>query len=68
MLDMNRINTKLLVAEICLLIASVLIFRSLWLLLDRVPFFQETLALVLMFILGLAITIPAMRYIIKKER
>jgi hypothetical protein len=63
---MNRINTKLLFAEICLLIASVLIFRSLWLLLDRVPFFQETLALVLMFGLGLAITIPAMRYIIKK--
>jgi hypothetical protein len=65
---MNRINTKLLFAEVCLLIASVLIWRSLWLLLDRVPFSQELFALVLMSILGLVMAIPAMRYIIKKGR
>lgn len=48
--------------------ASVLIFRSLWLLLDRVPFFSDPLALVIMLGVGLGVTVPAMRYIIKKGR
>lgn len=65
---MSRINKKLLLAELCLLIASVLIFRSLWLLLDRVPFFSDPIALLTMLGIGLGVTIPAMRYIIKKGR
>ncbi len=65
---MNRINKRLLFAELCLLIASVLIFRSLWLLLDHIPFLSDPIALVFMFGFGLTVTIPAMRYIIKKGR
>ena len=63
----NRTKRKLLVAEIVLLIASVLIFRGLWMLLDMVSFMHGAPALAISLFLGIAVAIPAMRYIINKE-
>ncbi len=56
---------RLLIAEVTLLLASVFIFRSLWLLLDSQPFMHEPVALWISLILALAVTIPALRYIIR---
>ena len=61
----KRIRTKLLFAEIVLIIASVFIFRGLWLLLDLYPVMHEEWVLVLSLIVGIVLTIPAMRYILR---
>ncbi|MBP9715193.1 MAG: hypothetical protein KBD52_01765 [Candidatus Pacebacteria bacterium] len=58
-------NRKLLISEIVLLIASVFVFRSLWLLLDTFSFMHKPGILLVSLILGILFTIPAYRYIIK---
>ncbi len=58
-------NRKLLISEIVLLIASVFVFRSLWLLLDTFSFMHKPEILIISLILGILFTIPAYRYIIK---
>lgn len=63
----KRIKKRLMLAEIILIIASVFIFRGLWLLLDTFPVMHETWTLVTSLVLGLLVTIPAIRYVIKHE-
>ena len=63
----ERLHKKLLVAEVLLIIASVFIFRSLWHLLDTIPFFNEVPVLIFSLILGFVVTIPVWRYIISKH-
>jgi hypothetical protein len=58
-------NRKLLFSEVVLLLASVFIFRSLWLLLDTIPVMHRTEVLAASLALGIIFTIPALRYIIK---
>jgi hypothetical protein len=60
-------NKKLLIAEITLLFASVFIFRSLWLLLDMFPIMHKAGMLLIFLALGIALTIPALRFIIKND-
>lgn len=59
-------NRNLLIAEIILIVASVLIFRSMWLLLDKVSFASRPDALVFGLVFGVAVTIPALRYVIRQ--
>ena len=56
---------KLLTVEIIFLLFSVLIFRSLWLLIDRVPLMHKSLALWISLIISVAVAIAALRYLIK---
>lgn len=60
-------NTKLVLAEVILLIASVFIFRSLWLLLDTQPLMHQPGVLWISLAIALAVTIPSLRYIIKRS-
>ncbi|HME87428.1 MAG TPA: hypothetical protein VKE88_03385 [Candidatus Nanoarchaeia archaeon] len=43
--------------EVTLILASVLIFRSAWILLDKVPAFSDTSVLIGMLIVGIVFTI-----------
>ena len=65
---MKRVNTRLLIAEVVLLLASVLVFRSLWLLIDTLPVMHEEWVLWLSLLFAIVITIPAMRYLIRHSR
>jgi len=61
-------NRKLVFAEMALIVASVLIFRSLWMLLDKVPFTHEPPALWLSLFLGSIITILTLNWIAKQGK
>ncbi len=58
---------KIIFAEIILLLASVFIFRSLWILLDKIPFMHNNLILVFSFIFAIIIIIVSFHYIIKNK-
>ena len=58
---------KLILSEIALIFGSVLIFRSMWILLDRIPLMNNSLVLWISLVLGVIITILALFYISKKE-
>ena len=66
---MNKIQNKKLVllAELALVIAGVFVFRGLWMLLDLVDFMHTPLALWLSLLLGTAITVWALRCLMKQE-
>lgn len=57
---------KLLTAEMALLISSVLIFRGLWHLMDKVPLLDEPWVLVIQVAAGVLVSVPALRAIIKQ--
>lgn len=61
----NKIHKKLLLAEVVLIVASVFIFRGLWHLLDMVPIMNDERALWLSLVVGIMVSIPAIRYIIR---
>ncbi|OHB59203.1 MAG: hypothetical protein A2167_07440 [Planctomycetes bacterium RBG_13_46_10] len=61
------ISKKLILLEIALIFGSVLIFRSMWILLDRIPLMNNSLVLWISLVLGVIITILALFYISKKE-
>ncbi len=61
-------NKKLvLISELALVIASVFVFRGLWLLLDLLAFMHTPLALWLSLIVGTAVTVWALRCIMKHD-
>ncbi|MBI2065590.1 MAG: hypothetical protein HYT68_00770 [Candidatus Zambryskibacteria bacterium] len=62
-----KIKSKLLLAELTLIIASVLIFRGLWMILDTVAFMNKFLALLFSLIIGIVVSIPALRYVIRNS-
>jgi hypothetical protein len=49
--------------EIILILASVLIFRSAWLMLDRVEVFHDFNYLIVMLIIGIIVTLISFRYL-----
>lgn len=59
---------KLLLSEIILLIASVFIFRSIWLLADMIPVMHESSALWASLIISIVVVIPALHYVIRYGR
>ncbi len=61
-------NKMLVLWEMVLIIASVLIFRSLWLLLDQIPIMNETRMLWLTLFLGGIITALALNWIAKQGK
>lgn len=61
-------NKMLVTSEVAVLIASVLVFRSLWLLLDKVPIMNETGMLWLTLFLGGIITVLALSWIAKQGK
>lgn len=61
-------NTRLvLLSELALVIAGVFVFRGLWMLLDLVDFMHTPLALWLSLLLGMAVTVWALRCLMKQE-
>ena len=50
-------EAKHLALEVTLILASVLIFRSAWILLDSIPALQKTSALITMLVIGIVFTI-----------
>ncbi len=66
-MKLNTKDNRHLFSEIVFLLASVLVFRSAWHLLDKYPLFDEPLMLILLLVLGLALAIPSMRLIIKNN-
>ncbi|MDK2948979.1 MAG: hypothetical protein PWQ56_144 [Patescibacteria group bacterium] len=54
-------------AEIILILASVLIFRSTWTLLDMNPIMNEQNSLIISLIFGVIVTIWALYYLFEKE-
>lgn len=57
----------LLFAELALVIAGVFVFRSLWMLLDSLDFMHTPLALWLSLLTGSAVTVWALRCILKHD-
>ena len=54
--------------EVSLILASVLIFRNAWILLDSVPLFNRKPALIFMLIIGIVITILGFEALFRHER
>lgn len=61
-------TTMLVTSEVAVLIASVLVFRSLWLLFDRVPIMNETGMLWLTLFSGGIIAVLALSWIAKQGK
>lgn len=61
------IKRLLLIAELALVIAGVFVFRSLWMLLDSLDFMHTPLALWLSLIVGSAVTVWALHFILKHD-
>ena len=61
-------NKTLVFSEVALIVASVLIFRSLWLLLDKISIMNETWMLWLTLFLGGIITFLALSWIAKQGK
>ncbi|MBW3011869.1 hypothetical protein KY311_01670 [Candidatus Woesearchaeota archaeon] len=55
------------VLEIILILASVLIFRSAWLLLDSIPGLSTFSALVIMLVIGIGVSIISFDLLFKHE-
>ncbi|MBE0545534.1 MAG: hypothetical protein IH623_29710 [Verrucomicrobia bacterium] len=66
---MNKTQNKKLVllAELALVLAGVFVFRGLWMLLDLMDFMHTPPALWLSLMLGTAITVWALRCLMKQE-
>ncbi len=62
-----KIN-KLVFAEMTLIIGGVFIFRSLWMLLDKISFTHETRVLWLLLFLGCIITFLTLSWIAKQDK
>jgi len=60
-------NKKLVFSEMALIIASVLIFRSLWMLLDKISLAHETPVLWLSLFLGVIITVLTLNWITQQS-
>ena len=61
-------NKKLIFSEIILLLASVLVFRGAWELIDTLDVMHETWALWFSLVVGLALAVFCMNYIIRQRR
>lgn len=61
-------SNKLVFAEMTLIIGSVFIFRSLWMLLDKISFTHETRVLWLLLFLGGIITVLTLSWIAKQDK
>jgi hypothetical protein len=55
-------------AEIILILASVLIFRSTWTLLDMSPIMNEQSSLIISLIFGIIVTIWALYYLFERDK
>ena len=55
-------------AEIILILASVLIFRSTWTLLDMSPIMNEQNSLIISLIFGIIVTIWALYYLFERDK
>jgi uncharacterized membrane protein YqjE len=65
---MSKISgPKILFAELVLVLASVFVFRGLWMLLDRVEIMSEPAALVLSLVLGAVATLWALHFLIRSK-
>ena len=53
--------------ELVLVLSSVFVFRSLWMLMDRVDVLNRSITLVLMLGIGIALTIPSIYKLTHKE-
>ncbi len=59
---------KLIAAEILIIFASVLIFRSVWLLLDSQLFMNRGEVLWISLVVGIIVIVPAFNYIIRQDK
>ncbi|MBU0534068.1 MAG: hypothetical protein KJ887_04665 [Candidatus Omnitrophica bacterium] len=61
-------HKKLILAEVALILVSVLIFRSLWMLLDKIPLMNKESTLWLSLFFGGLVTVFILYYIAKQDR
>lgn len=61
-------DKKLILFEIALIIASVFIFRSLWILLDRISWMNKDLVLWIFLLLGMIISFLTLSYMAKQKK
>jgi hypothetical protein len=66
-MNKNQNKKLVLLSELALVIAGVFVFRGLWMLLDLVDFMHTPQALWLSLLLGTAITVWALRCLMKQE-
>ncbi|NMC04840.1 MAG: hypothetical protein GYA24_06500 [Candidatus Lokiarchaeota archaeon] len=60
-------TTKTILEEVILLFSSILVFRSGWTLLDRVPWLSDDAALWIMLVAGAAVMIVALYLLNKRD-
>ncbi|MDG6221071.1 MAG: hypothetical protein QCI38_06440 [Candidatus Thermoplasmatota archaeon] len=60
-------SREFIIWELILVLASVLVFRSLWMLMDRVELLNDSTMLVLMLFMGVALSIPALYKLTHKD-
>ena len=61
-------EAKHLVLEVLLIIASVIIFRSGWILLDNVGIFNQTSTAIVTLIIGIIVTLLALEALFRHEK
>jgi len=66
--DYTKIKKRLLLAEIILLLASVFIFRGLWMILDSLPIMHTIELLWISLVIGSIGSIFALRYLLKHSK
>lgn len=64
----KKIQKRMLLSELALLIASVFVFRGLWTLLDTIPFMNTLLALWGSFVVGVVVSVLSLRYMIRHSK
>lgn len=58
-------NFKNICFELILIFAAVLVFRSLWTIMDRIQFFNETYVHIILLVVGIVLSIFAVYKLIK---
>lgn len=61
-------NKKIVLAEIILLLSSVLVFRGAWLLMDTQEIMEEPLMLAISLMVGITVAILCFYYIIRQRK
>jgi uncharacterized membrane protein len=64
----KQIQKRLLLSEFALLVASIFVYRGLWMLLDMMPIMHTKSVLWVSFIVGLIISVISLRYIIRHSK
>ena len=65
---MRDLNLGLIAAELTLVLSSVLIFRSVWMFLDKCPWANSEIGSIALFVAGLAVSVLILVWIHKNKK